>query len=1168
MTKINRMVFNGFKSFAKRTELVFGNNFNVVLGPNGSGKSNLIDGICFVLGRISSKSMRAEKLSYLIYNGGKTKKPANKAEVSIFFDNSSNIFPIAESIVKITRMVNQKGQSVYRINDERRTRMQVIETMSAAKINPDGYNIILQGDIIRFVEMSPEERREMIEDIAGIGIYEEKKKKALSELEKVEGRLKEAEILLAERKAYLRELKQDRDQALKYKEVHDKIKQSKATLLYLQIKRKNEQKAEIDGSAGEVREQIEKLQQEISSTKREIQEKKGEIKNIAEEIDRKGEREQVELHKSVEDLKVEIATKKNRITSCDAELQKIRQRKEQLQKDSEDMELRINELKAEKQDMEKQKKEKIREETGLLRSVEKLRQQNKVDDLADIELKIEEIDKETDKRQGELQQMVEQKQNLLREKDKLEVHIQNADDSIKKVKELEKESKAELESLNAGRNEFKNCVLELNKILNEDSGLAARLGEAKRNLARKEEEIARINAKKITIRERDSANNAVQAVLALKGKIDGIYDKVSELGSVNSQYAQALEVAAGPRINSIVVQNDEVAAECIKHLKKNKLGIATFLPLNKLKSETEKTDLKEGKGVHGLAVDLVSYEPKFKKVFQYVFGNTLVVDSIDVSRRLGIGKHRMVSLDGDLAELSGAMHGGYRAKKPETGFMQQELTKELIDCEKQAAELQTLIAGIEARRKECEQRISELKNRKAELEAAMIKSEKMLHLEASSGEEAERVKGEFSKSIAKTGNELAELQLKIAEKSKEVALLKNNRQELRDKIGKLRSPALLAELNAFEQKRKELRDEILRMESEIKNSDTRINEIFAQEKEKIGKIIQQLGKEETEFENEKEGLKKLISERSVNLRETEEKAAEFYAQYKALFSKKDKTSEELQRAEERAIRKEEQIRVLEIRVNNSSIKTAEIAGELAALEEEFRQYADVQLLQNAAEETLKAEVSKFERSLALMGNVNLKALEIYDEVERQYNSLLQKKESLEGEKNDVMSMINEVELKKKDLFMETFSKVNQNFQKVFESISTKGAAYLMIENEQNPFEAGVRIKVRITGEKYLDIRGLSGGEKTLTALSLIFAIQEFEPASFYVLDEVDAALDKKNSEKLAQLIKKYSENAQYVVISHNDTVVSEADILYGVSMDEHGMSNMIGIKTEKIESAS
>ena len=256
MTRINRLVCNGFKSFAKHTELIFGEQFNCIIGPNGSGKSNVLDALCFVLGKSSSKSLRAEKASNLIYNGGKLKNPAKQGEVSIYFDNSTHVFPTTDSEVKISRIVKQSGQSVYKINDKTVTRQQILDLLSLAKIDPDGYNIILQGDIVAFVEMPPLERRVLIEDIAGIGIYEEKKHKALLELNKVDERLKEAEIILAERSNYLKELKDERNQALKYKEALDEIKVNKASYIKIQM---NTKQGHHDVLQGKIKEQEAKL---------------------------------------------------------------------------------------------------------------------------------------------------------------------------------------------------------------------------------------------------------------------------------------------------------------------------------------------------------------------------------------------------------------------------------------------------------------------------------------------------------------------------------------------------------------------------------------------------------------------------------------------------------------------------------------------------------------------------------------------------------------------------------------------------------------------------------------------------------------------------------------------------------------------------------------------
>jgi chromosome segregation protein len=312
-TKINKIVANGFKSFAKHTEFILSNGFNVILGPNGSGKSNVLDALCFVLGKSSSKSLRAEKSSNLIYNGGKNKSPTKQGEVSIFFDNSNKTFPSEDQEIKITRIVRQSGQSVYRINDKTRTRQQILDLLAMGKINPDGYNIILQGDIVKLVEMHPVERRELIEEVAGISVYEEKKHKALLELAKVEEKFKETEIVLTERNTYLRELKKDRDQALKYKDMNDKIRMYNASFLRIQIDKKQKEKNDFQNKNNETTDELNRVNEKISKLRQENEEKRAKIEEITKDIEEKGEVEQVKLNKEVETLKIDLTKSNSRI---------------------------------------------------------------------------------------------------------------------------------------------------------------------------------------------------------------------------------------------------------------------------------------------------------------------------------------------------------------------------------------------------------------------------------------------------------------------------------------------------------------------------------------------------------------------------------------------------------------------------------------------------------------------------------------------------------------------------------------------------------------------------------------------------------------------------------------------------------------------------------------
>ena len=1151
----------GFKSFAKHTEMVFGADFNCVLGPNGSGKSNVLDALCFVLGKSSAKSMRAEKSSNLIYNGGKSKKPAKEGEVSIYFDNSNKRFPTEEPEVKITRIVRQNGQSIYKINDKTRTRQEIIDLLSLAKIDPDGYNVILQGDITRFVEMPPIERRMLIEEISGISLYEEKKQKAINQLNKVEERLKEAEIVLAERNTYLKELKRDRDQAQKFKEMGDKISQNKASLLKIQIDKKEKEKAEFQSNLEKTRQELGRINEKINQLKQSNIEKKQEIESISKEIEEKGEIEQVSLNKEIETLKIELTKKNSRTETLDNEINKINKRKQDLEKSIKETDEKISSLKEEKKQAETKKQQTENKKQELTGKISIFRDKNKLQELSNVEKNIEEIDKKAEEFQKEINSLREQQHNLIRQKDMLEHQINTIDDQIKKVGEIEKEHKKEIDSLKSKRAEFKTSTLSLNKSLNEDSSLAVQIDNSRAKLAGLREELAKLQARHTTINETAKADLAVKKVLEQKGK--GIYGTVSELGQVNAKYSLALEIAAGSRLKSIVVEDEKIAAEQIKYLKQNKLGIATFLPLNKIKSRPLNEEVKKltgSKGCHGLAIGLVNFDPKFKKIFEYIFSNTLVVDNIDVARRLGIGKTRMVTLDGDLAELSGVMQGGYRKKRPGLGFTEKEINEDIERYEGEMEEQENILQTLEKRRKENEEKITSLRVTKANLEVDILKVEKTLHLEPTDLEISKNKKEEMESSSNSLQKEIDSLVNNITDKNKELANNRIEKQNLKNKISELRDPALLAELATFEEKRNEINEEIAKLNGHIKNVDVQIDTIYNPEKAKIDKILKQIAKEEEEFKTETGYIQKEIKEKNEELKKKEAVAKDFHSKFRALFEKRSKISEEISKNDGTISNKIDESRKVEIKQNTLTLKHAEMAAELAGLNQEFQQYEGVQLLTNRTEDQLRYEISKFEKMKGEIGSVNMRALEIYDTVEKEYNNLLTKKDTLSSEKEDVMNMMDEIEGKKKDLFMKNFDIINNNFKNIFSQLTTKGEANLELETKENPFEGGLGVKVRLTGHKFLDIRSLSGGEKTLTALAFIFSIQEHEPASFYILDEVDAALDKRNSEKLAKLIEKYAEKAQYVIISHNDGIISTASTLYGVSMDEHGMSKVVSLK--------
>ncbi len=1162
MTRINRITISGFKSFAHRTDIPFNNTYNCILGPNGSGKSNIGDAICFVLGRLSAKSMRAEKASNLVFNGGKNKKAASQGSVEIAFSNESKVFPIDVGEVVVSRTIHNDGSSVYRINDKKMTRTEVIDLMSYAKINPDGYNIILQGDITRFVEMSSVERRKIIEEISDVAIYEDKKHKAMLELEKTEQKLNDAEIILKERKTYLKELQKDRDQALKFKELKVKVDTHKATILHLQIAEREIVKAKFDEEVNVHQEKMRKAEEDMKALRDKVNAGKDNIAQINHDIEQKGEKEQLKVHKEIEDLKVTIAKEKTRVSTLKEEINKIGGRRDKFRVELEELDEKFKSYQGNQKDLAdllKQKQQQLHEAEARIAEFKK---KHKIESSGDIEKEIEEKDKVIEQKQEEVQQIRLQQQNLLREKDKLEYQLQSIDERISKVKQVAEENKEQVKLLQQHKNDFKTATLKLNQCLDQDSSFAAQLSNARKKLVDVQERHATLHAKSMSMQAGLAASQAIKSILEQKKRFPGVFGTVVELGQVNKKFASALETAAGNKMQNIVVDTDKTAAECIEYLKSAKLGQASFIPLNKIRTQEisdEDRKLLKQQGVHDFALNLISFKGEYSRAFAHVFGNTLVVDSIEIARKIGIGRIRMTTLDGDIADVSGVMRGGFNTHKSPLGFKEKDSLEELERLDEEVSNLQGVVSTVEIKRQANEQEISFLRNKKSELEAEIIKLEKTLHLETNDMDASASLKKELHKQLAETDEKLEQMNSQVMMINRDLAELKSKKQTLRAEVTELRNPRLLGQLTAFEEAKQSTRDEIVRLESDLKNSNIQIDQLLAPEREKIKEILKQQDKEEVQFKEEISVLSESVLGKEKELTEKEKESKEFYAKYKELFNLREKLSAEVTKAENEIDTVRERARGAEREINLLSLKNAEVKARLAGLQEEFARLEKAELLEEKNLSRLQEEMAKIEVQLGQMTAVNMKALEIYEAVEKEYNSLIEKRESLIKEKTDVLTLMNEIETKKKENFMKTFTVANKNFERIFTTLFKKGQAYLELDNPESPFDDGLSIKVKITGTRFMDLKSLSGGEKTLTALSFIFAIQEYQPASFYILDEIDAALDKHNAETLARLIRAYSDRAQYIVISHNDSIIAEADTLFGISMSD-GVSKVTSLR--------
>ncbi len=1162
MTKIVRMTMHGFKSFANKTNIMFGDHYNCILGPNGSGKSNVGDALCFVLGRLSAKSMRAEKAANLIFNGGKNKIPSSKGIVEIEFDNSKGDFEDQPEQVVISRTITKKGSSIYKINDKTCTRTQILDLLAGAHVNPDGYNIILQGDITRFVDMPGKERREIIEQISDVSHYEDKKKKALQELAKAEEKIMSAEIILKERKAYLRELKKDRDQALKFKELKDKVDSYRASYLKKKIDVRREENQEYLGKISGYEVKVAEFEANINSLREFIEEKRNEINAINSEIEQKGEKEQVAVHKEIEDLKTSLIQKETRQKTVEDEIQKITARKKQFEAEQKELSGKLKEFTIRETEIVKSLSHKEKELEMLSTKIEQFRGKHKLGDVASATEALAKLESDIELRDQEVMLKRSSQQELLREKDRLEFRIQTIDEQVAKVKELQLEHKDQIQDLKKKKQDFKSATLKLNQVLEQESSYVSQLAHARRKLISLQEEHAKLSAAVNSIQANAAASHAVKSILDNQRKFPGVHGTVAQLGQVKKQYALALETAAGGKTQQIVVDDDAVAAQCISYLRDQKLGRASFIPLNKVRSVDLRSEDKQFlklPGVIDFAINLVSFESRYKKAFAYVFSRTLVVDNMNSARKVGIGTIPMVTLEGDQAAGSGVMTGGFQRTSKGGVFAEKDSTEALHKAESEISDQQSVISRLERDRASGEEEITALRKLKGELEGEIISMEKKLHLDSSDLDASSELKKDLISELKVVDTKLNDLQKEVMTMNRSLAGIKGEKQALRSQMMQSNDPRVQAQLSSFEETRQQLREDMVRLNSEKKSLMGQATGLVGAEQEKILEIIKQHDKELSEFSAEVASLGAEIKVEKVGLVEKEKASQAFYAQYKELFAKREKLSGDMRTSEGKIDNLREKSRSSERELNMLSLKNAEVRAKLSILEEDFEQYKEVELCMDKSEKELYAEISRFEALLSQMSAVNMKALEIYEKVEEEFNKLVEKKDSLLLEKTTILTLMNEIEVKKKEKFMATFNEVNKHFKEIFSQLFKKGDAYLHLENPEEVFEDGMSIKVKITGKRHMDLKGLSGGEKTLTALAFIFAVQEHQPATFYILDEIDAALDKHNSDRLAKLIGMYSDRAQYIVISHNDAVISEASQLYGVSMSD-GVSKVTSLK--------
>ncbi|MFA5406029.1 MAG: chromosome segregation protein SMC [Candidatus Nanoarchaeia archaeon] len=1104
MTYVKRMEVQGFKSFANKMSVDFDRGFSVFLGANGSGKSNVIDALCFVLGKTSKKSMRADMLTDLIFNGGKEGRPAKYAEVSLIFDNKEKVFPYEGEEFKIGRRVLDKGASIFKINEKQVKREEILNALSMTRIDPNGFNIILQGDIQKFVDLSPEERLQVIEDMSGISVYEDKKKKSLRELDKVEDKLKEARTILAEKEKYLKEIINDKKQAEKFIKMQAELREKKANLLFKKIHDQEQEKITFDDKLTDNNKLLDENAQKIIDNQKQIDTFSIKLTSIKHELEKKGDAQQQALTNQIDQNKGKRIQLEGVISNHTSQLERIKQRNDNVNKELIDAENSIKKAKAELKIIESKTKL-LKQDIETKRASCGINEEGRLSVIKEELLSVEE---ELFQLNNKLM-LLNQSEESAKEVTHLKAKLINYESNLKKVNES-------LDKNDSKRAELIPKRLEVEKYLNYLLSQKAKL-EARKDVFK------------------DFGNKGVNSIINLGFK--GIHGTIASLGLIDKQYTTALSVTAGRRLNALVTSDDVIAQKCIEHLRQNKLGTATFIPLNKVSGNPlrhELARLKQTPGVVDFAINLVRFDEKYRKAFELVLGETLIINNLETARKIN-ARIRMVTIEGDLVETTGVMTGGFRGNKS-AGFISNDGEEQLVDTENKIKKYETYRKDIN--------------------ETLNIISEEVLR--------DREEKARLTSLISELKNNLDRLNSKLIDAAdadkirKQINDLDKKKKEFKLTIN---NTASNKEVNNARQELKIMEDEYNSLMVDGSTTKAQLDKLLIKEKDRLSNIIKELNNESQDFKKELSKAREELSIINKKLIELKKEEIKFHDELAGLYKERDLISKKIDSGNKIIDELEKKNYSIKEKNQEINMKRATVLAKIEGLKVSFNDFKDCEtkLIRKEVSE-IQDEINQLDSIIKNFGPVNMKSIETYKEVEKEFDKVKTKTDELSGEKDEITKVIDDVELRKKKAFIESFNEIKNNFENIFAMLSPGGIAKLLLDNKDDPFEGGVIAIVKPKGKKILTLKSMSGGEKTLTALAFIFAIQCYSPTPFYVMDEVDAALDKANTERLAQMILEYSGKSQFIVISHNDDMISTANYLYGVSMDKRGVSNIVSLK--------
>ena len=1177
---LKRLELQGFKSFADKTVLEFMPGITSVIGPNGSGKSNISDSIRWVLGEQSMKSLRGTKSLDIIFAGTQNRKSLGFAEASLVFDNSDGALPIEYTEVTVTRKIYRSGETGYFINKVPCRLKDVLELFMDTGIGKDGYSIIGQGKIDEILSNKSEDRRNIFEEAAGIVKYRTRKQESEKKLERTKLNLLRINDILSEIETNIEPLKAQSEKAKKYLNIREELKNIEIGLFLYNIEKYKKELEEIVKDEEIYNSQLSDEEGKLERIKQLKEELKNEIDEITlkiEEMSNIGFESQKEIEMLNSDINVantRIANNKENAVRYEKEIEEAQQKLEGLKE----------EIEQKKQKRENLKENKIKYQTELEEKEAELAKLTKT--LSDKELEIEgykqTVENNTDKKyelQSEINTQEINHENYEKRQKQIKNEIANYISELDSTRLQKEEIAKGFYEIEKKRNKIVSNLEEINR-QKEEVDKKIKAYETNINAYQSEERIKQSKLKFLieTEKEKEGYIKSVKSLLKdcenIKELGKGMHGVLANIIEVPEQYQTAIEMCLGASLQNIVTETEEDAKKLVEHLRKNNLGRASFLPITSVRGR--KLDKIKGheKGVIGIASELVKYDKKYEQIITNLLGRTVVVDNMETAIKVAKQNgytFRIITIQGDVINSSGAITGGSVAKKTvnilgrgrEIEKLEKEITnlknkieekikekeqyeesiEDIIEnatsLEKELQEIDITYATEKQKLISVEENISkiELRLNKIKEESSLLETEK---------ENSINKKEKIQKDIIELNKETEKLSKIINEY---VELNKDNQKYIDDLNFDITN--LKISVSSFDESESSIEELQERINGEIEATNTSIRN----KEEQIEQIKQDnfnLGQSIEE-----------IQEKIVTIKEDVKNSGSKIEDLKA---KRIEKNEKLSKQENETTEKFKVIEDLKAQIVKIDVKKTKHEDEINAIINKM--WEEYELTPNSVQDYKKPEnvaltqknVNSLRKELRELGSVNIDSIEEYKTMKERYDFMSEQRVDLEDTMAKLRKIIADMTQTMKEQFRTQFAIINKNFAEVFKELFGGGNASLKLEDEENILECGIDINVQPPGKKLQNMMLLSGGEKAFTAIALLFAILKINPAPFCVLDEIEAALDDVNVYRFAEYLKKFSSNTQFLVITHRKGTMEAADTVYGVTMEENGISKLLSMK--------